>query len=405
MKSSSVLDHVVLGYSPVFDQRRALVAIRLSVFPTSGANHPGNTPADGVALWALLGQAVDKAPQRVQGLPALWVSVASESLLEGLLQAAQAEPRRVLIEVPAFFAAPRQALVQRLHAQAQPLALMDWSPDGGSAGGSTAGSSFEWLCQPAQQAPVHTLPAGLAKQMLRVGARCDADFDAGFKQGAHAVTGWPMDEDFQIAAPATIPPELRGVLDLMNRVEREEPVARLEAVLTADPSLAYRLLRYLNTSAFGLRAEVSSFRHGLMMLGYQRLKRWLALLLVSGSQDPKSRMLMAVAARRGLILDQLANGLADEAMRGEMFICGVFSLLDRMLHLPMGELVRHVPMHERVQLSLNGHGPYSPHLALMGALEGGSAMDIRECAEAALVGRAELNRAVLKGLALSWELE
>jgi c-di-GMP phosphodiesterase len=277
--------------------------------------------------------------------------------------------------------------------------------EGGADRGSAVNSSFEWLCQAAQSAPAQSVPVEMATPVLWVGARCDADFDEAFKQGAHAVAGWPMDEDLQLASPATMPPELRGVLDLMNRVEREEPVARLEAVLTADPSLAYRLLRYLNTSAFGLRSEVSSFRHGLMMLGYQRLKRWLALLLVSGSQDPKSRMLMAVAARRGLILDQLASGLADEAMRGEMFICGVFSLLDRMLHLPMGELVRHVPMHERVQLSLNGQGPYSPHLALMGALEGGSAIDIRECAEAALVGRAELNRAVLKGLALSWELE
>jgi EAL and modified HD-GYP domain-containing signal transduction protein len=214
-----------------------------------------------------------------------------------------------------------------------------------------------------------------------------------------------MDEELRVATPLAVPPELRSVLDLMNRVEREEPVARLEAVLTADPTLAYRLLRYLNTSAFGLRAEISSFRHGLMMLGHRRLKRWLALLLVSGSQDPSSRMLMAVAARRGLILDQLANGLTDEAMRSEMFICGVFSLLDRMLCMPMDALIRSVPMPPRVQESLLAHGPYSPHLDLMRAVEEGSAAHIRACADAALLSCGELNRAILKGLALSWELD
>ena len=40
-----------------------------------------------------------------------------------------------------------------------------------------------------------------------------------------------------------------------------------------------RLLRYINSPAFGLRVEISSFSHAIMMLGYQRLKRWLAPLL------------------------------------------------------------------------------------------------------------------------------
>jgi c-di-GMP-related signal transduction protein len=40
-------------------------------------------------------------------------------------------------------------------------------------------------------------------------------------------------------------------------------------VLKNDPTLAFRLLRYINSPAFGLSVEISSFRHALMILGYR----------------------------------------------------------------------------------------------------------------------------------------
>jgi EAL and modified HD-GYP domain-containing signal transduction protein len=202
-----------------------------------------------------------------------------------------------------------------------------------------------------------------------------------------------------------MPPEVGGIVELMNRIEREEPVERMEAVLNADPALAFRLLRYLNSAAFGLRAEVTSFRHGLMMVGYQRLKRWLALLLATGSKNPASRLINAVAARRGLIMEELARSSGDETMRSEMFICGVFSLLDRQLRQPLGDLMGALPVQQRVQSSLVDNGPYAQHLRLVQALEQCSPPDIGEAAERVLLGRAEVNRALLRALALAQELD
>jgi EAL and modified HD-GYP domain-containing signal transduction protein len=191
----------------------------------------------------------------------------------------------------------------------------------------------------------------------------------------------------------------------MYRVEREEPAERMESVLTSDPTLAFRLLRYLNSSAFGLRSEVTSFKHALMLLGHQRLKRWLALLLASGSKNTAARPVMAVAARRGLIMEELARGFGDESMRSEMFICGVFSLLDRLLRQPLEELMRSVPVQHRVQESLLGQGPYTQHLALVKAIEESSAGDIREGAERVLIAPSEMNRALLRALAVARELD
>ena len=77
-----------------------------------------------------------------------------------------------------------------------------------------------------------------------------------------------------------------------------------------------------------------------MLLGYQRLKRWLALLLATASKDVNLRPVMFAAVRRGLLMEELVAGNGDEEMRSEMFICGVFSLLDRMFQETLRQAAR-----------------------------------------------------------------
>ena len=47
---------------------------------------------------------------------------------------------------------------------------------------------------------------------------------------------------------------------------------------------------------------------------------------------------MFAAVRRGLLMEELGRSAGDEEMRSELFICGVFSLLDRMFQQPFSDL-------------------------------------------------------------------
>ena len=97
--------------------------------------------------------------------------------------------------------------------------------------------------------------------------------------------------------------DLSVIVELMSQVDKELPLDRMEATLKRDASLSFKLLRYLNSAAFGLPVEVTSFRHAMMLLGYPRLKRWLALLLTTASKDNAMRPVMWAALRRGLVMD------------------------------------------------------------------------------------------------------
>jgi EAL and modified HD-GYP domain-containing signal transduction protein len=136
------------------------------------------------------------------------------------------------------------------------------------------------------------------------------------------------------------------------------------------------------------------------------LKRWLALLLATAGQDPNLRPVMFAAVRRGLLMEELARGSGDEEMRSELFICGVFSLLDKMMGESFDSLLKSIPVPERVYQALAEEGgPYWPYCQLIRAVEAESLFDIRDAAEQLMMGQGELNRGLLRALAGAAQLE
>ena len=385
------LDALVLGAGALFDTRRQAMATRLTVMPQR---------PDAVPDLAGLREELDRVWPSQAG--PLLLSLASEAGLQALVRSEP--PPHWLIEVPAFLLvdpALCQALRERV-AQGQVLVLSGRVAPGTPA---DALSLFRFaLVSAADSAgaagPVPVGAGGRPMARLVVDAPSVAEAAALLKAGANAIVGWPLgDPPGAGTRVRAVPAGVQTVVDLMQRVEREEPADRLEAVVRTDPSLAFRLMRYINSPGFGLSVEISSFRHALMILGYQRLKRWLALLVTTAIDDPDLKPLMFMAVRRGLLMEELGRPAGDDALRNELFICGVFSLLDRMLQQPLSELVGSVPVPERVQQTLLGdNGPYEPYLALVRAVEQETAYDIRECADQLLLGPAEVNRAVLAAL-------
>ncbi|HEY7063486.1 MAG TPA: EAL domain-containing protein [Chloroflexota bacterium] len=82
-----------------------------------------------------------------------------------------------------------------------------------------------------------------------------------------------------------------GSLRLLQLVSKSEvdldEVARL---LQQDVGLTYRLLRFLNSAALGLRHRVSNTRQAILMLGQTGMRRWVSLVVLadlSGNCSPR----------------------------------------------------------------------------------------------------------------------
>jgi EAL and modified HD-GYP domain-containing signal transduction protein len=390
LQDHPVLDTLTLGSTASYDAKRRPHRARLTVFASAAQGEP-----DIAGLLAAIGSAWpdDAGP--------LLLNLANEAWLDALLRAGP--PACLHIEVPAFMAAdPARLEALQTLAHGGHTLVLTGRPAVPPAAAVVA--CFRQAIVDLRDAPAG-LPAAVGKTsgglpFLQAGCESTSQVAASFQAGASGVLGWPLgDPPEDSVRPKPVPPGVQVVMDLMQRVDREEPAAKLEAVLRNDPTLAFRLMRYINSPAFGLSVEISSFQHAVMILGYRRLKRWLALLLAGAIDDPNQKPLMALAVRRGLLMEALAPGDADPAVGQEMFICGVFSLLDRMLGQSFGKLLTALPVAEAVRQALvDGDGPHRPFLDLACAVEMESLFDIREATEALMITPGEANRAVLKAL-------
>ena len=392
----AILEHVILGCGAMFDAKRVPSATRLTLHPeTEGM------AADPNGLLAVLEEAwpVDAGPMSL--------NLTSEAWMVALMDVKT--PAHLMVEVPAFLAG-EPAWADRIRQRAGEGLLMVLKGRPLSPLPADLLSCFKcaivdraddrYLSAQAPGGAVRTLP------FVQSGNATPAEAGDSFKRGAQATLGWPLGDAPDGSKPKKgVPGSVAVVMDLIQRVEREEPAAKLEAVLRGDPSLAFRLMRYINSPGFGLSVEINSFSHALMMLGYGRLKRWLALLMTSAIDDPDLKPLMFLAVRRGLFMEELARTHGDDTTRNEIFLCGVFSLLDRMLGQTFGQLLGSLPVPERVaQALVHAEGPYRPYLELATAVEMESPIDIRECSESMMLSPGEVNRAALKAMGTARQL-
>jgi EAL and modified HD-GYP domain-containing signal transduction protein len=396
MNEHPVLGHVALGYSPMIDRHRAVTAIRVTVFP----NKPDNPPRAGDLLTALAGTWPADGGR-------VSLNIVGETLLQDLLQTEL--PLNMMVEVPAFMAADiaHTEALQALHQHGNTL-LIKGRPLSPLPREVLPCFAYSIIDLSDERRDGQPAPGGVSRNIPHVQGevRTLTQMTDAFARGAIAVLGWPIDDAVVASGKASAQPDLQAIVELINRVDRQEPVERLEAVMKNDPTMAFKLMRYINSPAFGLSVEITSFRHAIMLLGYQRLKRWLALLLASASRDVNMKPVIYAAVRRGLLMEELVRESGDPERRGEMFICGVFSLLDRMMKQPFADLLQTIPVPEGVRAALvDEDGPLFPYLDLVRAVESASVYDIRDASDNMLLAVAEVNRAVLRALAAARQLD
>ncbi|MEC5162304.1 c-di-GMP-related signal transduction protein [Janthinobacterium sp. CG_23.3] len=227
-----------------------------------------------------------------------------------------------------------------------------------------------------------------------------ADFDACAALGLDAFVGklhlTPRGGDAPVKG---MNPAQTIILQLMQMVNQNADIKHLENALKRDAALSYKLLRFINSASFGLGAEVQSLRQALALLGYAPLYRWLTLLLATASTSGYSPVLMETAVVRGRLAELLGVGALGKHEAENLFVAGMFSLLDRLLGLPMKEVLETIQLpSEVVEALLTRGGKYGPYLALAEACELNSNL-VSSLAASLKFSPLDVNKAHLSALA------
>ena len=129
------------------------------------------------------------------------------------------------------------------------------------------------------------------------------------------------------------------------------PVDKIERMIASDHALSHKLLRLVNSVALGLNREVESLRQAIMLLGFNKLRHWINLLVMS-NLGGKSPELLATALCRGRLCELLAQHSNSNSLQNRSdnsYAVGFLSVLDAFVDIPMEELLAQLPLNESLK--------------------------------------------------------
>lgn len=148
------------------------------------------------------------------------------------------------------------------------------------------------------------------------------------------------------------------LLRILSKLQDDNTsMEQLEKVIIQDVTLAYKLLRYLNSATYAFRREINSVREALMLIGTEQVKRWASLLMISSYESDKPQELIATAMVRARMCELLAEKSDHAIDPTQAFTTGLFSTLDALMDMPMDELLDTLSFNVSIKLALlSGEG-------------------------------------------------
>jgi c-di-GMP-related signal transduction protein len=150
-----------------------------------------------------------------------------------------------------------------------------------------------------------------------------------------------------------LPASKLAYLELLQAATAPEfNIQELALKIKHEPSLTFRLLRYLNSAAFGLRSEIHSVAHALSLLGELELRKWIAVVSVGVLADGKPDELMTVPLIRGRFCELMAPFAGMPAHASDLFLLGLLSVMDAILDQPLDAILAELPVRREIKDAL-----------------------------------------------------
>ena len=160
------------------------------------------------------------------------------------------------------------------------------------------------------------------------------------------------------------------ILEIMAALQQEADPRAIETLFKRDVTLTFKLLRYINSPWFGLASRVESVRHALSIIGSQQLLKWLSLLALTAGQGA-SPALTRSAMVRAKLMELAGARLPEKRDSDHLFLTGMLSLLDRIMGIPLPQILERANLPETVsEALLHGEGRFHRYLLLAQVCEG-----------------------------------
>jgi c-di-GMP-related signal transduction protein len=206
-----------------------------------------------------------------------------------------------------------------------------------------------------------------------VAERVETDEDVAY---AHDL-GFHLMQGYALGRPQTLSMRTLGVSETrrlqlfgaLNRADVDLPT--VVSLISSDPALALRVLQATNSAHTGLKRRVSSLQEAVTMLGVNRIRQWVSLMVLTDVTGVDDETLTGLVTRARLChtVTEWLGGSGDAGFMVGL-VAGIADLMDEDVH----DVVRRLPLDMSIAAAVVEHdGVLGQALDSVLAYEGWSA--------------------------------
>ena len=135
--------------------------------------------------------------------------------------------------------------------------------------------------------------------------------------------------------------------------DSETRIQEIEELISNDPALSMKVLRYINSAAYALPRTIHSIQEAIILMGHERI-RSLALLIALSRVKNKPASLFLTASVRANMCRGVAARIAPH-FQNSAFTVGLLSVLDLLMDQPMDAILPELSLSPGIKTALLSH--------------------------------------------------
>lgn len=180
------------------------------------------------------------------------------------------------------------------------------------------------------------------------------EFDGAFAMGFTYFQGYFFARP-EIVSGKDVPGYKLNYLQILREVHKiDADFGELEDIIKHDVSITYKLLRFINSAAFGFATKIQSIKQAISLLGLKEFRKWVSLIALSSMGDDKPEELVLASMSRARFCELIAPKIGMKEKSSDLFLTGMFSMIDAFIDQPMEDILNDLPLSEGIKTALLG---------------------------------------------------
>ena len=178
------------------------------------------------------------------------------------------------------------------------------------------------------------------------------DFECALAMGYSLFQGYHFCKPMILSAKKVEPFKLNAI-ELVKLVNEDVPnFKEIAKVIENDVSLSFNLLKLVNSLAFSRGTKIKSILQAISLLGEKEIRKWITLVAIEKISSDKTKELLRLSIIRAKFCEVLCHKFSLGNRKTELFLLGLFSLMDAMMDVPKEDVFLELPISEELKEAL-----------------------------------------------------